>query len=62
MHVDHTEEEWRGGVYWITPDFRLRRQDIRCGNIYDFELLEYHSGCKDENIMRDKYNERPIGF
>ena len=62
MLVDSTPVEWRGGEYIINEFCRLARKDIPCGFIYDFASCSYISVCDDENIVRFKHNNRPIGF
>jgi hypothetical protein len=62
MHVDHTPVEFMGGTYFIATNFNLKRKDITNGNIYDLATLNYYSCCEDRNIIRDKYNNKPLGF
>lgn len=64
MHIKDSEPvEWRGGKYRITAERVLQRVDITDGgNIYDFDDCIYRMACKDDNIIRFKHNNRPIGF
>lgn len=66
-HIKDSEPvEWRGGKYMLSSKFGnivLIRIDIELGgNIYDFDDCIYRMACKDDNIIRFKHNNRPIGF
>jgi hypothetical protein len=65
-HIKSEPVEWRGGKYVVSSEFGnivLRRIDIELGgNIYDFDDCVYRMACKDDNIIRFKHNNRPIGF
>ena len=53
--------EWRGGKYQVLNAY-LTRLDVEHGNIYDFKYCNYLEDCEDENIIRFKHNNRPVGF
>lgn len=51
--TNHTFVEWRGGNYWISPNFNLIRTDIEIGIIINIETLTRPLDCMDRNIMRN---------
>jgi len=55
---------WRGGEYKLKlfGGIMLERIDITRGEIYEFYNREYIAGCRDDNIQRWEWDNKPIGF
>jgi len=62
MQVNRDSMKWKGGEYTISDLGILSRKDISNGYIYDLRGNEYLAQCGDYNIMRHKYNKKPISF
>lgn len=61
MKVCSDKVEWKGKYYYIDEDFTLRSL-VNTSCIYDFGDCEYFRDCQDDNIVRFKHNNKPIGF
>lgn len=61
MKVCSDRVVWRGKEYYITDCGYLRCYNS-ASDIYDFKMCEYIGGCGDDNIVRFKHNNKPIGF
>lgn len=62
MPVDSTKVTWRGKEYFIDERHVLLYCVTFNTAIYDIDDCNYISECEDDNIIRHKHNNRPVGF
>jgi hypothetical protein len=62
MKVCSDKVEWRGNNYYISSYYTLICWNYSDTAIYNFSSCEYYIDCSDDNIVRFKHNNRPIGF
>lgn len=62
MKVCSDKVEWRGKEYKLNEGTCGLYEVNSRSTIYDFKNCNYISGCVDDNIVRFKHNNKPIGF
>jgi hypothetical protein len=62
MKVCTDKVKWRGKYYKLNDGTCGLYEVNSRSTIYDFKNCNYISGCQDNNIVRFKHNNKPIGF
>jgi len=64
--IDSTIIEWNDSEYELAKSsigsIVLRKAGVIDGVIYNFHYTRYEHNCNDDNIIRHKHNNCPIGF